>query len=1063
MNELTTPQSSPLRHIVNEDKMSSPPTNILTSPIAGKKRKQPDPPTESDDIVENTKKASTAPTPTPTPSMSTSKLDPEPDSNQDKQKGEKQEQEQETVEKFKISNEEDVDKSVKDGSKDTIMEDASITEKQPDSKIQSSGDVAMKEPEKSGDVAMKDVDEEKTGEEQKIHQDIPDKEDTTPKVIPKKPEKINWIDIRAKLLSKDSKLILKILSELRDNFELLHSEEYPTFLATLLPVFDTILKKLPYTPSNQIHSDDSSSSERSPSILESNQCSPLQSIHLIRYSIVELCSVLPHNEILRPFAAQIMKMVLEVLRMDYEEIAFIASKIISELHKNYRDILSEYAEPYLNFVFMSYRLLKGNVQKNLTFPELSINDNNQVATTVTKPNFGLKAAISFRILTECPLTVFLILQLYPKYIKKNLMQLLPLMMEALGQKPPPPPPLSSMMPQQVKTSKEGDDQSGEVTESQNQHYLETIKKIYYKRARELLTAQVKTLTFVTFLLPRYREQMKKDEDHLASSVLALFQMCPRDAISTRKDLLVALKHIFVTDFRRGFYKHFDLLLDDRVLIGRHKQSEHTHLRVDAYGALATLIPHVCPNLSLIQISRVVHLYSRVLHDASLNLPLKSQMMSVNLLLSLVDTVYKNTESRASMGRDILYRILENLVGKISYLADGGAESIMETEKNRKTLISATNKEVGFFDRAIDEEKVEYYRTKREEIYENYLSDSQESLENVKKLVRLILPGLKNLVFCISHYGVARKEKKTKSESDSKQPPTSNQHSAWYEEMAVQSMSLSEQRLIDKFLVSSLKIVHLFKDNSAESPTTSEHQNALDAIATALAQMDSYTFQRIVGPRVDIIFEAISVNPDTIIIVQKLLIESEHISTAFAICLIKFLMEIIKKDFAGKEKTSGASQALKQMFESFFVSLATCRKNEAALRPHLQSLVAICLRRTTNCNEFSWPGIYLEIIRGLFRSVAGGKFEESYKEILPLLSPLINGLYRIFNQTENVMMRKVLIELCLTVPARLSSLLPHLSLLLRVIVPALRTNEGELINLGYVLSNRFRLPISFIHN
>ena len=244
MNELTTPQSSPLRHIVNEDKMSSPPTNILTSPIAGKKRKQPDPPTESDDIVENTKKASTAPTPTPTPSMSPSKLDPEPDINQDKQKGEKQEQEQETVEKFKISNEEDVDKSVKDGSKDTIMEDASITEKQPDSKIQSSGDVAMKEPEKSGDVAMKDVDEEKTGEEQKIHQDIPDKEDTTPKVIPKKPEKINWIDIRAKLLSKDSKLILKILSELRDNFELLHSEEYPTFLATLLPVFDTILKKI---------------------------------------------------------------------------------------------------------------------------------------------------------------------------------------------------------------------------------------------------------------------------------------------------------------------------------------------------------------------------------------------------------------------------------------------------------------------------------------------------------------------------------------------------------------------------------------------------------------------------------------------------------------------------------------------------------------------------------------------------------------------------------------------------------------------------------------------------
>jgi transformation/transcription domain-associated protein len=43
----------------------------------------------------------------------------------------------------------------------------------------------------------------------------------------------------------------------------------------------------------------------------------------------------------------------------------------------------------------------------------------------------------------------------------------------------------------------------------------------------------------------------------------------------------------------------------------------------------------------------------------------------------------------------------------------------------------------------------------------------------------------------------------------------------------------------------------------------------------------------------------------------------------------------------------------------------------------------------------------------------------------------------------------LIELVLTIPARLSSLLPHMNLLLRVIVLALKSNSDDLVNLGYV--------------
>ena len=80
-------------------------------------------------------------------------------------------------------------------------------------------------------------------------------------------------------------------------------------------------------------------------------------------------------------------------------------------------------------------------------------------------------------------------------------------------------------------------------------------------------------------------------------------------------------------------------------------------------------------------------------------------------------------------------------------------------------------------------------------------------------------------------------------------------------------------------------------------------------------------------------------------------------------------------------------------------------------------------------------------------LGGGKFEESYKEILPLLPSLLNGLYRVYAVTDYPPLQQMIIELCLTVPARLSSLLPHLSLQLRIIIPAIQSEVDDLINLG----------------
>ena len=80
-----------------------------------------------------------------------------------------------------------------------------------------------------------------------------------------------------------------------------------------------------------------------------------------------------------------------------------------------------------------------------------------------------------------------------------------------------------------------------------------------------------------------------------------------------------------------------------------------------------------------------------------------------------------------------------------------------------------------------------------------------------------------------------------------------------------------------------------------------------------------------------------------------------------------------------------------------------------------------------------------LLRYIFRSISAGTFEV---ELLPLIPTVLNGLYRIICSCEDSVLRNTAIELCLTIPARLSSLLPHMNLLLRICTGLERCRTGE---------------------
>ena len=121
---------------------------------------------------------------------------------------------------------------------------------------------------------------------------------------------------------------------------------------------------------------------------------------------------------------------------------------------------------------------------------------------------------------------------------------------------------------------------------------------------EYKSLQVKTVSFLAYILRSFMPMLKPYQDQIADGVITLMKDLPGDASSTRKELLVAARHLWYTDFRVSFLRHINLLLDDNVLVGTGVTCRET-LRPLANSVLIDLLHNVRIQLTLPQISRYV--------------------------------------------------------------------------------------------------------------------------------------------------------------------------------------------------------------------------------------------------------------------------------------------------------------------------------------------------------------------------------------------------------------------------------------------------------------------------
>lgn len=232
--------------------------------------------------------------------------------------------------------------------------------------------------------------------------------------------------------------------------------------------------------------------------------------------------------------------------------------------------------------------------------------------------------------------------------------------------------------------------------------------------------------------------------------------------------------------------------------------------------------------------------------------------------------------------------------------------------------------------------------------------------------------------------------------------------------------------------------------NAPNATAKEEKEVLEAFGAIFAVLEPATFLEIVTSQVGFLLEQMVANP-TILGLPHYFLLNAAISPIFVGVLLRFLMDRIDLLGSGDSPTSATqAQVMLRLFKLIFMAVTVFpEKNEVVLQPHMSSIIRSSLKLSAKAKE---PSNYFLLLRSMFRSIGGGRFELLYKEVLPLLPELLQSLNNLLSNAYKQQMRELFVELCLTVPVRLSALLPYLNFLMKPLVLALQSGP-ELVSQG----------------
>ncbi|ERE76894.1 transformation/transcription domain-associated protein [Cricetulus griseus] len=715
---------------------------------------------------------------------------------------------------------------------------------------------------------------------------------------------------------------LKMMQEVSENFEnVTSSPQYSTFLEHIIPRFLTFLQD---------------------GEVQFLQEKPAQQL---RKLVLEILHRIPTNEHLRPHTKNVLSVMFRFLETENEENVLICLRIIIELHKQFRPPITQEIHHFLDFVKQIYKELPKVVNRYFENPQgipentvpppemvgmittiaVKVNPEREDSETRTHSIIP-RGSLSLKVLAELPIIVVLMYQLYKLNIHNVVAEFVPLIMNTIAI---------------------------QVSAQARQHKLYN-KELY----ADFIAAQIKTLSFLAYIIRIYQELVTKYSQQMVKGMLQLLSNCPAETAHLRKELLIAAKHILTTELRNQFIPCMDKLFDESILIGSGYTARET-LRPLAYSTLADLVHHVRQHLPLSDLSLAVQLFAKNIDDESL--PSSIQTMSCKLLLNLVDCIRSKSEQESGNGRDVLMRMLE---------------------EDKQTF----------------------------------------QVTDCRSLVKTLVCGVKTITWGIT----SCKAPGAQFIPNKQLQPKETQIYIKLVKYAMQALDIYQVQIAGNGQT-------YIRVANCQTVRMKEEKEVLEHFAGVFTMMNPLTFKEIFQTTVPYMVERISKNYALQIVANSFL-ANPTTSALFATILVEYLLDRLPEMGSNVELSNLYLKLFKLVFGS--VSLFAA-ENEQMLKPHLHKIVNSSMELAQTAKE---PYNYFLLLRALFRSIGGGSHDLLYQEFLPLLPNLLQGLNMLQSGLHKQHMKDLFVELCLTVPVRLSSLLPYLPMLMDPLVSALNGSQ-----------------------
>ncbi|OWK61904.1 Transformation/transcription domain-associated protein [Lonchura striata] len=676
-----------------------------------------------------------------------------------------------------------------------------------------------------------------------------------------------------------------------------------------------------------------------------------------------------------------------------EENVLICLRIIIELHKQFRPAITQEIHHFLDFVKQIYKELPKVVNRYFENPQV-IPEN----TVPTPEMVGMITTIVVKVNPEREDSETR--TLYKLNIHNVVAEFVPLIMNTI---------------------------IIQVSAQARQHKLYN-KELY----ADFIAAQIKTLSFLAYIIRIYQELVAKYSQQMVKGMLQLLSNCPAETAHLRKELLIAAKHILTTDLRSQFIPCMDKLFDESILIGSGYTARET-LRPLAYSTLADLVHHVRQHLPLNDLSLAVQLFAKNIDDESL--PSSIQTMSCKLLLNLVDCIRSKSEQENGNGRDILMRMLEVFVLKFHTIARYQLSVIFKKCKPQSELGAAEAALPGVPTAAnaapvpvpspapatpVAPAPVPVFEKQGEKEKE----DKQTfQVTDCRSLVKTLVCGVKTITWGITS---CKAPGEAQFIPNKQLQPKETQIYIKLVKYAMQALDIYQVQIAGNGQT-------YVRVANCQTVRMKEEKEVLEHFAGVFTMMNPLTFKEIFQTTVPYMVERISKNYALQIVANSFL-ANPTTSALFATILVEYLLDRLPEMGSNVELSNLYLKLFKLVFGS--VSLFAA-ENEQMLKPHLHKIVNSSMELAQTAKE---PYNYFLLLRALFRSIGGGSHDLLYQEFLPLLPNLLQGLNMLQSGLHKQHMKDLFVELCLTVPVRLSSLLPYLPMLMDPLVSALNGSQ-----------------------